>query len=118
MESGIRKEEILNKIVHKLEAEGTFMEVVEGIIDDVEEILSTSHAAIMQISADNKWIDTVISYVGKDDKPMSITTFAMDKFAIAGDKLIACYSDSCTSAQGYIMDLCGADSSHSSFVYQ
>lgn len=117
MESEIRKEEILNKIVHKLEAEGTFMEVVEGILNDAEEILSTSHAAIMQISADNKWIDTVISYVNKDDKPMSITNFAMDKFAIAGDKLMACYSDSCTEAQKYIMDLCGAQTAVTVPVY-
>ena len=92
MEDKYRREEVMTRIVHKLEAEGTFMEIVESILEDIETVLLTSHAAIMQISADNNWVDTVISYVCQDDKPMEMTNFAMDKFVIAGDGIKACYT--------------------------
>ena len=117
MEDKYRREEVMTRIVHKLEAEGTFMEIVESILEDVETVLLTSHAAIMQISADNNWVDTVISYVCPDDKPMEMTNFAMDKFVIAGDGIKACYTDSCTEDERAILELMGAETSVTVPVY-
>ena len=117
MEDKYRREEVMTRIVHKLEAEGTFMEIVESILEDIEVVLLTSHAAIMQISADNNWVDTVISYVCPDDKPMEMTNFAMDKFVIAGDGIKACYTDSCTEDERTILELMGADTSVTVPVY-
>lgn len=112
-----QKEEILNRIERRVESEGTFMEVVEAILNDVESLLSTSHAAIMQISADGKWVDTVITYVSPEDEPIAVTNFSMDKFAIAADKIKACYTDTCSPDENNVLDLMGAQTTVVAPVY-
>lgn len=105
MESAIRKDELLKRIADRQNADGTFMQTVEQILEDIEEVLSTSHAAILQLSADNNWVDMIISYVDEQDKPMTVTNFAADRFTIAGTELMACYTDCCNEQQKEVMEL-------------
>lgn len=84
------KDDVMTNIVNLLDKDGTFMEIVEEIIHETQKYLCTSHAAILQISVDNSWINSVISYVGEDEEPLPVTNMAMEKFHIDGEELKCC----------------------------
>ena len=80
----------MKHIVNLPNKDGTFMEIVEEIIHETECYLNTSHAAILQISVDNSWINSVISYVREDEEPLPTTNMAMERFNIDGEALKCC----------------------------
>ncbi len=104
------KDDVMTNIVNLLDKDGTFMEIVEEIIHETQKYLCTSHAAILQISVDNSWINSVISYVGEDEEPLPVTNMAMEKFHIDVEELKCCNMDNSTEQERKTLQYMGIKS--------
>lgn len=100
----------MTNIVNLLDKDGTFMEIVEEIIHETQKYLCTSHASILQISVDNSWINSVISYVGEDEEPLPVTNIAMEKFHIDVEELKCCNMDNSTEQERKTLQYMGIKS--------
>ncbi len=104
------KDDVMTNIVNLLDKDGTFMEIVEEIIHETQKYLCTSHAAILQISVDNSWINSVISYVGEDEEPLPVTNMAMEKFHIDVEELKCCNMNNSTEQERKTLQYMGIKS--------
>lgn len=100
----------MTNIVNLLDKDGTFMEIVEEIIHETQKYLCTSHAAILQISVDNSWINSVISYVGEDEEPLPVTNMAIERFHIDGEELRCCNMSTATEQERKTLQYMGIKS--------
>ncbi len=104
------KDDVMTNIVNLLDKDGTFMEIVEEIIHETQKYLCTSHAAILQISVDNSWINSVISYVGEDEEPLPVTNMAIERFHIDGEELRCCNMSTATEQERKTLQYMGIKS--------
>ena len=100
----------MTNIVNLLDKDGTFMEIVEEIIHETQKYLCTSHAAILQISVDNSWINSVISYVGENEEPLPVTNMAIERFHIDGEELRCCNMSTATEQERKTLQYMGIKS--------
>ncbi len=104
------KDDVMTNIVNLLDKDGTFMEIVEKIIHETQKYLCTSHAAILQISVDNSWINSVISYVGEDEDPLPVTNMAVERFNVGGEELRCCNMNNATEQERKTLQYMGIKS--------
>lgn len=104
------KDDVMTNIVNLLDKDGTFMEIVEEIIHETQKYLCTSHAAILQISVDNSWINSVISYVGEDEEPLPVTNMAIERFHIDVEELRCCNMSTATEQERKTLQYMGIKS--------
>ncbi len=104
------KDDVMTNIVNLLDKDGTFMEIVEEIIHETQKYLCTSHAAILQISVDNSWINSVISYVGENEEPLPVTNMAIERFHIDGEELRCCNMSTATEQERKTLQYMGIKS--------
>lgn len=117
MNDNYLKDEVLTSIVQMLESKETFSEIAYSILEKTETYLNTTHAAILQISADGTQVGTIIDYNREDMKDKLDVSVAKDKFCLGSEQLQYNTSDTDDLAVSALMKELGISTSITVPIY-
>lgn len=100
-----------------LESEGTFIEVGYSIMEQAERFLKTTNSAILQISADQTQIGTIVNYISEDHGCNATYMGALKDFTICSNELLYLTYDTCDAEQKQLMEQLGVKTSVTIPIY-
>jgi diguanylate cyclase (GGDEF)-like protein len=98
------KDQVVSDIVQKLESDGGFTEIVTSILQSIGNYLNTSDAQILQISADESNISTIINYASKKEKSVKVISSYVKDFSLCSNQLLYLTYDNSSDNQRQLMD--------------
>ena len=107
MTENSKKDEVLTDIVHMLESNESFTEIVEYILEKAEEYLNTTNACLLQINTNGTLISTIVDYKSQKGQKLMIQDRALSKFSICCNDILILNDNISSNKYKKVLDMLG-----------